>query len=136
MFRKLEQVPLPVPLDGAAHAVQERDALAAGWRIIGELPIRISARRSIWSIERIIHEHAAQGGQYAVLDQISHFEVPNARVGFEQATTASAVLRHAAVSARIPLLVIAQVNRAAAKSKNERLASHDLRDSGMLENDS
>ncbi len=127
------QVDMQRLLDGARLATDERQKLVDGWTLIRELPIRISDQRDIRDIERIGELHTTSGGGLIVIDQLSMIDGPGA-IGFERVTETSNRLRLLARKLRVPIVLIAQVNRPAAKGK-ERLSCTDLRDSGALEND-
>jgi replicative DNA helicase len=130
------RVPLVTLLDGATKATSsQREQLAEGWELIQSLPIRISSSRDLAQIESTVHQHAERQGQLVVIDQLSQIAVPDATVGYPQVTEASNRLRALAVDTRLPIVVICQVNRAAAKQTDARLTCHDLRDSGAIEND-
>ncbi len=129
------QVDLATLLDGSADADEEdRNRLADGWNFIRELPIRLSSVRELDAIGRISREHVREGGELIIIDQLSMIRVEGADVGFEAATIASNTLRLWARELHVPIVIIAQVNRAASKDKNP-LTVHDLRDSGAIEND-
>lgn len=135
MHAAASSVPLIHLLDGTPQNEPERQALADGFQLLRGLPLRISNERDIDDIERVTAQHVIQRGQLVIIDQLSMIRVGDAEVGFAQATEASNRLRLVAVSHRIPILLIAQVNRAAARDTEERLTCHDLRDSGCIEND-
>lgn len=121
-------------LDGAKLATDERQKLIDGWHLIRELPIRISDQRNIVDIERIAELHTADSGRLVLIDQLSMIDFPGTAVGYERATEISGWLRLLARRLRVPIVLVAQVNRPASKGK-ERLSCTDLRDSGALEND-
>lgn len=60
--------------------------------------------------------------------------ITGAPVGYETATIASNALRLLARMLNLPIVVVCQVNRPAARAK-DHLSCHDLRDSGCIEND-
>ena len=125
-FRKL--------LDGNQDAdLEERSRLADAWEMVRELPIRLSACRELDGIQRIARAHAEQGGGLIIVDQLSMIRA-GGNVGYERATIASNALRQLAVELQVPILLVCQVNRAAAKDEKP-LTCHDLRDSGEIEND-
>jgi replicative DNA helicase len=103
--------------------------------MIHRLPIRITDERRLYALEHIAQQHAEQDGRLIVIDQLSIIEVPDADIGYQQATRASNRLRLLARRLRIPILLVAQINRAASRNPKERLTCNDLRDSGALEND-
>jgi replicative DNA helicase len=121
-------------LDGAKLASDERQKLIDGWTLIRSLPIRVSDQRNIVAIERIAELHASDSGGLVVIDQLSMIDCPGRMTAYERATEISGRLRLLARRLRVPVLLIAQVNRPASKGK-ERLTCNDLRDSGALEND-
>jgi hypothetical protein len=134
-------VPLKRFLDGLRLTIaKERERLAEAWDILRNLPLRISDARPLGDILRLIGEHAQAGGQLVIVDQLSGLVIPDSKNAFESATTASNALRDAAVSDRLAILTVVQVNRLAAVTgradKPRRLDCFDLRDSGHLENDS
>jgi replicative DNA helicase len=128
------QVPLWVLLDGKGTLPEWQQRLRDGWDLIHNLPIRISTERSLEGIERISRRHVEDGGELVYLDQLSMVTVPGADVGYETATIISNRLRALAKELRIPIVVVSQINRAAAKNAGH-LSVNDLRDSGCLEND-
>jgi replicative DNA helicase len=136
MHAAASQVPFSVLLDGAKHAEPEdRERLADGWDLIQALPIRMSDERAIDTIQRVTERHAKEGGQLVVVDQLSMVDVLGRETAYERATAISNRLRILARSCQIPILLVSQVNRDAAKKKRESLGVNDLRDSGALEND-
>jgi len=131
------QVDFRLLLDGARNVTgDERQRLVDGWSLIRTLPIRLSADRSLAAIERISREHITQGGKIIIVDQLGMVRVEGAEVGYQQATIASNTLRLLAVELRVPIVLVCQVNRPAAKDDKTHLTCHDLRDSGAIENDS
>ena len=129
------QVDILKLLDGARLATDERDALVDGWELIRDLPIVFSDKRGMTDIERIGESHKGGGGQLIMIDQLSMIGFPAPGLGaYERATEISAHLRRLACYLRVPIVLVCQVNRPAAKS-SERLTCNDLRDSGCLEND-
>ncbi len=131
------QVDFRLLLDGAARATNDdQQKLLDGWSLIRSLPIRLSGCRDLGGIQRIACAHVEQGGQIIVVDQLSMIAVEEAEIGYAQATAASNALRLLAVELRIPIMLVCQVNRPAAKKDEEHLSCHDLRDSGAIENDS
>lgn len=126
-------VPLTSILDGIGTGC-DRDKLVVGYQLIHDLPIRLSDRRDIESIERVTKRHAEAGGQLVVIDQLSHVRTPKADGVYQRITEASNRLRQLALDTHVPILLLCQINRPAAK-KEERLTCHDLRDSGEIEND-
>jgi KaiC/GvpD/RAD55 family RecA-like ATPase len=129
------QVDLRLLLDGASRVTgSDRRKLLDGWSLICTLPVRVSACRTLPGIHRIAREHAEQGGKLIVVDQLSMVQVDGADVGYQQATAVSNALRRLAVELRVPVVLVCQVNRAAAKNEGH-LSLHDLRDSGAIEND-
>ncbi|MCC7291438.1 MAG: hypothetical protein IT449_05170 [Phycisphaerales bacterium] len=129
------QVDLRVLLDGIANAsADDRAKLLDAWQLLRALPIMVSDRRAIGSIMRIIGEWSKAGGKLVLLDQLSQVET-DAEVGFQHATLVSGALRRAACDFNLPIVIVSQVNRPAAANKSKELSAHDLRDSGMLEND-
>ncbi len=97
----------------------------------------MSDTRDLGAISRISRQHVGEGGKFIIIDQLSIVHVKDAAVGFEAATITSNTLRLLARDLHVPIVVIAQVNRFAAKKdkKKEPLSVHDLRDSGAIEND-
>lgn len=137
MHAAASQVDFRLLLDGTSSATHDdRKKLIDGWSLIRSLPIRLSACRDLPGIQRIARAHVEQGGKLIILDQLSMIRVEGAEVGYTQATTASNALRLLAVELRVPVVLVCQVNRPAAKNDKEHLSCHDLRDSGAIENDS
>lgn len=128
------QVPLRILLDGAWQERPERDRIEDAIVLMRDLPIRLADCRDIGVIERVVGEHVRAGGQLAILDQMSMVEVAGRKVGYEKATAVSNRLRILARTQRVPIVVVSQVNRPAAKAK-DHLTANDLRDSGEIEND-
>ncbi len=130
------QVSLRVLLDGTGQAdMIARQQLVDAWGVLADVPLRLSEQRNIYHIERIAAEHVQSGGNLVVVDQLSHVQVPEAEVGYQQATQASNRLRLLARDLHVPVVAVVQVGREAAK-KSDRLTVNDLRDSGAIENDS
>lgn len=122
-------------LDGSVGASDaERGKLTDGWQLLRDLPIRLSDARDVTAICRITRQHAESGGRLVIVDQLSHIDVGPVANAYERATLASNTLRRLAVECRLPVVVVCQVNRPAAKGES-RLSCHDLRDSGAIEND-
>ncbi len=119
-------------LNGQQHTVQAD--VDDGYGLLQDLPIRISDERRIDRIERIVRQHAEAGGKLVVIDQISMVDVPGAKNIYEQITYASNRFRVLAKETRLPIVVVCQINRPAAKNE-KALSCHDLRDSGAIEND-
>ncbi len=130
------QVDFRTLLDGAKSAApDDRQKLVDGWSVLRSLPIRLSNCRNLAGIQRTAPAHVEAGGKLIILDQLSMIRVDGADVGYAQATAASNALRLLAVELSVPIVVVCQVNRPAAKA-TEHLSCHDLRDSGAIENDS
>lgn len=128
-------VPLAVLLDGKRSAdPQDRVRLDDAWDLIRTLVIRVSADRKLAAMEEISKAHVESNGGVIIVDQLSLIDVPNTQVGFERATIITNTLRLLARDLRVPIVIVAQVNRNAAKGKDE-LTCNDLRDSGCIEND-
>lgn len=118
--------------DASPHELQR---LADGWQLIRDLPLRFSSNRNLEAIERTAREHKDAGGQVVIIDQLSHVDVPNSEIGYQTATITSNALRRLSVELDMPVVLVAQVNRAGSKSADP-LSCNDLRDSGAVENDS
>lgn len=129
------QVPLPVLLDGTDQAdPADRARLIDAWGVLADIPLRFSEQRNVYRIGEIAEEHVTNGGKLVIVDQMSHVQVPDAEVGYQQATQASNHLRLLARELHVPVVAVVQVGREAAKKK-DRLSCNDLRDSGAIEND-
>lgn len=137
MHAAAAQVDFARLLQGAKLATDERSQLIDGYRLIRDLPIRISDQRNLDALERISAAHVESGGQLIVIDQLSMIDAPGLPIGYERATEISNRLRLLARRLSVPILLVCQVNRPASMkgAKNERLTCNDLRDSGALEND-
>ena len=135
MHAATAQVPFTRLLDGPAGATDsEREKLGDAWQLLRGLPIRMSDARDLSTICRITRQHAESGGRLVIVDQLSHIDVGDVSSAYERATLASNTLRRMSVECRLPVVVVCQVNRPAAKNE-ARLSCHDLRDSGAIEND-
>lgn len=128
------QVNFRVLLDGVQKTSPEYERLTSAWGVIKDIPLRVSDARGITDIERIAGEHKTAGGRLIILDQISCVEFPGNMSAYERMSGISSHLRLLARNLRIPVVAVAQINRAASKGK-ESLSCNDLRDSGQLEND-
>jgi len=136
MHAAAAQVSLDLLLGGPRRLnPQTHEKLTDGWSLISKLPVRISDQRDLDAMSRISAEHVKQDGGLIIVDQLSMVEVRGTEFGYERATTISNHLRILARDLQVPILIVAQVNREAAKKKNERLGVNDLRDSGAIEND-
>ena len=130
------QVPFLTLLNGANRADVDIEAkLEDGWGFIQSLPIFFSDVRSLDGIERIAERHSKNDGKLIILDQLSMVDVVGHETAYERATVISNRLRILARELRIPILIVSQVNREAAKKKRETISANDLRDSGAIEND-
>lgn len=123
-------------LEGSRHAEGiDAQKLQDGWDVIRDLKIRISDARTLDGIERVAERHLHDGGHLIILDQLSMVDVLGHESAYERATAISNRLRILARDLHVPILVVSQVNREAAKKKKEKLGVNDLRDSGAIEND-
>ena len=130
------QVPFKILIDGVARVDPRTEAkLADGWGFIQDLPIFISDVRSLDGIERIAESHTKTNGELIILDQLSMVDVVGFETAYERTTIISNRLRILARDLRVPILIVSQVNREAAKKKRETISANDLRDSGAIEND-
>lgn len=130
------KVPFRILLNGEMHTASaaNRAALDDAWTLVRGLPIRISDQRNIDAIRRISKLHVEQGGKLIVIDQTSQVMVEGAAFGYERATIASNSIRMLAKELSVPVLLVSQVGRESAKSK-DRLTTYSLKDTGELEND-
>lgn len=130
------QVSLNSILDGTAwgdpRTVQKLDD---AWKLLRDLPIRISANRDLDAIQRIGRHHVESGGKIIIIDQLGMVEIPGGcDIGYKQATLVSNALRTLAVNLHVAIICVVQINRGASKS-SDVLTCNDLRDSGCIEND-
>lgn len=103
---------------------------------LAALPLEICDRREIGQIESEVRDFRRSGGQLVIVDQLSMVEVPDAEIGYENATKAVNRLRLLAKETKLPVVLVCQAGREASKKgKDERLGKNDLRDSGAIEND-
>ncbi|MEE8079430.1 MAG: DnaB-like helicase C-terminal domain-containing protein [Pseudomonadales bacterium] len=136
MHAAASQVNLAVLLDGGRALKAYSNELADGWQLLRDLPIRISDRRELDAIGRISRDHVAEEGKLIVIDQLSMVQTPECGSQYERVSLISNTLRLLARDLHVPILIVSQVNRGAAKkTSKETLATTDLRDSGQLEND-
>lgn len=126
-------VPLTALLDGTKSQPEHRDAMIEAWKVFRTAPLRISDARDITRIEAVAQQHAEADGQLIIIDQLSMINSPGVNT-YERVTEASNRLRLLARAVKMPILLVAQVNRPAARAK-DRLSCNDLRDSGAIEND-
>lgn len=129
------QVPLRILLNGAS-AVRESLAprLDDARKLLGGLPLYFSDVRTLSAIRSVSAEFANGGGELVVIDQFSIIIVEENLGAYERATAISNALRLLARDLHVPILVVAQVNREAAKAERA-LTANALRDSGSIEND-
>lgn len=126
-----------VPLDRIIDAkltTEDRRRIDEAWDVLCDAPLRISDARELTAMEAAIRQHKANGGELVIVDQVNLVTSDGAAAGYECVTRASNRLRILAADLTIPILILCQVNREAAR-KADPLAITDLRDSGSLEND-
>ncbi len=112
------------------------EALRTAYPVLNDLPLRLSDVRPVGDIVRLIHRHADEGGELVIIDQLSKISTPDLPIAstYERVSSISEALRLTARERRLPIVVACQVNREGQK-RNAELELHDLRDSGMLEQD-
>jgi replicative DNA helicase len=131
-------VPTTVLLNGIESAdLLDVNALRGAYSTLTGLPLRLADQRDITTIRRLIELHAESGGRLVVLDQASKITTPhlprNAGI-YERVSEISEQLRDVAGDTGVAVVLVVQVNREASKRAGD-LELHDLRDSGMLEQD-
>jgi KaiC/GvpD/RAD55 family RecA-like ATPase len=125
------QQPLADLLDGRASGA----AFDAAALDLAEYQLRLSNERSLESIVNTIKLHAAQGGGLVVIDQLSMIQAGEGSV-YELATYKSNRIREAALASDVPILVVAQLNRAGKnKGKADPVSAGDIAGSGSIEDD-
>jgi replicative DNA helicase len=129
--------PMDVLLGGIQGVGPGIDALRETYRLLADLPLRLTDLRDVRRIVDLIEKHAAEGGELVVLDQLSKITAPYllpSANAYQKTSEISEQLRLVAIQTGLPLVIIVQVNREASKRSGE-LELYDLRDSGMLEQD-
>ena len=129
------QVPLNELLSGHAGMTEETFyKLDDAWDLLETLPLRFADNRHIGAIQRITGKHVQDRGGLVIVDQLSMVNC-DAEIGYQRATLVSNAFRLLARDLHIPIVVVSQVNRPASRS-TDPLSIHDIRDSGVIENDS
>jgi len=135
MHAATARIPLNRFLDGTATAsTSDRRHIDDAWSVLSQLPIRLSDVRNINSIGRAIESHVEAAGKLVIIDQLSMVET-GAQTPYERISLASDNLRTFAQRYRVPILVVCQISRTASRD-DKPLGMNDLRDSGVIENNS
>lgn len=115
---------------------REYSAAAKGAAHINGLPLQIIDRKFSWpEIISDVRRCIASGARLVVLDYIQLFHIPNSRLNRAQMIgQISHEAKQLAMSAKVPVLMLAQLNREAVKDGEEPHVHH-LKDSGDIEQD-
>jgi len=134
----MANTPTQLLLDGVRGHGPAIEALRKAFQLFIDLPLRLSDVRDIKMVCDLIGRHCDGDTveRLVVIDQMSKIGTPHlaTATAYERVNDVSERLRLAAMANRVPVVVIVQVNREASKRGGD-LQLHDLRDSGMLEQD-
>lgn len=137
MHAATAHTPIGILLNGISGHGPGIDAIRDAYAVLFDLPVRLSDVRELSDIVQVIRQHALANGAVVIIDQVSKVEtreLPGAATQYERVNEISERLRCVAVECGLPIVLVSQVNREAGKRDGE-LELHDLRDSGMLEQD-
>ena len=123
--------------------MEEREMLAGARERIASTPLTIMDAPGISvaglrsSLRRWKRARIAQGRDIgvAVIDYLQLIRVESAESLYERISSISRALKPLAGELEMPLIVLAQLNRASESEKNKRPAISNLRDSGAIEED-
>jgi len=117
-------------------ALRKRYLDSAGGAPAAGLPLFFSFTPSLAETERELRRLArTEGIRLAVADYLQLLAVESARTDEEAVGQASRRLKLLAQELELPLIVLAQVNRACETRPDKRPHAHDLRSSGRIEQD-
>lgn len=115
----------------------DRDSVLRAMSFIESLPINIRDRNRDWdSIKARIREDVANGASVVFIDYVGLVRLNRQRMtSYERVTTISHEVKELAEELEVPIVVLVQLNREAAKEKDHEPHLHHLRDAGALEED-